>query len=73
MLGNFAILLSADIFQNLVFQKVLSGTLSECKTVWIQIRTDVMSVLFWVQMVCKGYKQTTKVAASKGRVLDSSK
>ena len=26
-----------------------------------------MSVLIWVQTVCKGYQQTTKVAASKER------
>ena len=33
--------------------------------VWIQIRTDVQSVLIWVQTVCKGYQLTTRVAASK--------
>ena len=33
--------------------------------VWIQIRTDILSVLIWVQTVCKGYQQRTKVAASK--------
>ena len=27
-----------------------------------------MSVLIWVQTVCRGYRQTTKVAASKERV-----
>ena len=27
-----------------------------------------MSVLIWVQTVCKGYQQTTKFAASKERV-----
>ena len=59
---------SADFFQNLLFQKIISGTLTECQTVWIQIRTDILSVLIWVQTVCKGYQQTTKVAASKGRV-----
>ena len=36
--------------------------------VWIQIRTDVPSFLIWVQTVCKGYQQTTKVAASKDRI-----
>ena len=39
-----------------------------CQTVWIQIRTDILSVLIWVQTVCKGYQQTTKVASSKERV-----
>ena len=27
-----------------------------------------MSVLIWVQIVCNGYQQMTKVAASKARV-----
>ena len=30
--------------------------------------TDVPSVLIWVQTVCKGYQQMTKVAASKKEV-----
>ena len=64
------LLSSADIFQNYIFEKKCSGTLSECITVWIQIwtikiRTDVLSVLIWIQTVCKGYQQTIKVAASK--------
>ena len=50
-------------------QKILPGTLSECQIVWIQIRTDILSVLIWVQTVCKRYQQTTKVAATKERVL----
>ena len=36
--------------------------------IWIQIRTDIMSVLIWVKTVCKGYQKTNKVPASKGRV-----
>ena len=46
------LLSSADFFQNELFRKILSGTLSE-------------SVLIWVQTVCKGYQQMTKGAASK--------
>ena len=38
------------------------------KTVWIQIRTDIMSVLIWVKTVCKCYQQTTKDAGGKERV-----
>ena len=34
----------------------------------MQIRTDILSVLIWVQTVCKCYKQITKVAASIERV-----
>ena len=30
--------------------------------------TDILSVLIWVQTVCKGYQQMTKVATSKERV-----
>ena len=33
-------------------QKNISQTLSECQTVWIQIRMDILSVLIWVQTVC---------------------
>ena len=38
--------------------------------VWIQIRTDILSVLIWVQTVCKGYQHPAddKVAACKERV-----
>ena len=45
-------------------RKNLSGIPSECQTVWIQIRPDVLSCLIRVQTVCKGYQQTTKVATS---------
>ena len=31
--------------------------------VWIQISTNVLSVLIWVQIVCKCYQQMTKVAS----------
>ena len=50
------------------FKNNLSGTLSECLTAWIQIRTDILSVLIWIQTVCKCYQQTTKVTARKKRV-----
>ena len=29
-------------------KKTLSQTLSECQTVWIQIKTEILSVLIWV-------------------------
>ena len=51
------LLLSAAFFFKInFFQKILSGTLSECQTVWIQIRTNILLVLIWVQNVCKGYQ-----------------
>ena len=40
-----------------------------CQTVWIQIRPDILSGLVWVQTVCKGYQQMTKVAASWQKVI----
>ena len=60
--------ISADFFQNSIFQKVLSGTLSVCQTVLIQIRTNILSVLIWIKSDCKVYQQRTKVAPSKERV-----
>ena len=56
-----AFLSSADIFQNQLFRKTLSGLPSECQTVWIQIRLNILSGLIWVQTVCKCYQQTTLV------------
>ena len=59
-LGNFpSFLSSADFFRNHLFGKILSRIQSECQTVWIQIRYDVLSVLIWVQTVSKRYQQMT--------------
>ena len=52
----------------IISKKSLSETQSECQAIWIQIRTDILSVLIWVQTVTKGHQQTTNVAASKERV-----
>ena len=49
-------------------KKIISGTLSEGQKFWIQTRTDVMSLLIWVQTVGKGYQLTTKVITSKVKV-----
>ena len=40
-----AFLLSADFFQNQLFQKILSGIPSECQAVWFQIRPNILSRL----------------------------
>ena len=40
-----------SFFQNLPFQKSLSGVLSECRMVCIQIRTDVLSTK-WLFSKC---------------------
>ena len=62
------LLLSGDFFQNQLIRKNLSGIPSECKTVSINIWSDILLVLIWVQTVCKGYQQTTKNATSNERV-----
>ena len=41
---------------------------SWCQTVWIQIRSNILLGLIWVQTVCKGYQQTTKFASNGQRV-----
>ena len=62
LLGNSAgFLSSADFFPNQLFQKIISEIPSECQTVWMEIRTDILSVLICVQNVCKGCQQTAPV------------
>ena len=48
-------------FHNQLFRKILSGTPSECQTVWVKIRPDRLLGQICVQSVCKGYEQTTQV------------
>ena len=61
------LLSSAYIFQHLFFffQKIPSGTWSECQTVWIQIKTDILLVLIWVQTVCKGVIRPQKSSPAR--------
>ena len=55
MLGNC----SCFNFRLLTFFKIIflkinhQGPPSECQTVWIQIKTDILLVFIWVQTVCK--------------------
>ena len=63
-----AFLSSADFFQNQLFQKILLGIASECQTVWILIRPEILSGLIWVRTVSKGYQQT-KVSSLNWRLL----
>ena len=49
---------STEFFKINFFQIILSGIPSECPTVWIWVRLDVLSGLTWVQTVCKNYQQT---------------
>ena len=47
-------------FSKFIFSRISSRqVLLECQAVWIQIRTDILSVLIWVQTVCKVYEQMT--------------
>ena len=48
-------------FSKSTFSIFFRGIPFECQTDLIQIRPDVLSGLFWVQSVCKGYEQTTLV------------
>ena len=57
------LVLSADFFISKLFfysSITLSGFLTVC--------IDVLSAMIWVQIVYKGYQQTTKDTASKERV-----
>ena len=66
--GKFCILLSsAELFKNRPFHRILSGIPSESQTVWTQIRPDILSGLIWVQVVCKGYKQTKLAGRLKAK------
>ena len=62
-MGNFScfFVVCFFFFQKQHFGKIISGIPSEYQSDWIQIRTDVLSGLIWVQSVCKGYEQTTLV------------
>ena len=68
MLGNNSCFCCSLIFSKLNLKKNLLGTLSICQMVWTQIRVDVFSFLTWVQSVCKGYQQITKVARQEGKI-----
>ena len=61
----------ADFFSKLTFSKKFFQVHYHCQKVWIQTRTNIFSVPIWVQTVCKGYQQTTKVATSKERIVQS--
>ena len=67
MLVNFSFFSCCllTFFKTKLFQKVISGTLSESYSL---DPDQTFSVLIWVQTDCKGYQQKTKVAASKERV-----
>ena len=63
-LGKF-LLSSAGFFFKIIFFKKISQEHYQS----VQNRTKALSVLIWVQTVCKGYQQTINVVASKERVI----
>ena len=85
MLGNFCMLFFCQLLTFFKFnflKKKLSGTLSECQMIWTQIRTDILSVLIWVQRISvliwvqtvyKDYQQMTKGTTTEERVYHISK
>ena len=74
MLDNFSCIFCCHLltfFSKLTFSKILLGIPSERQTIWIKIRPDIpdiLSGLIWVQTVCNGYQQPTKVATGMERV-----
>ena len=48
-------------FSKSTFQKIISRIPSECQTVWIQFRLDILLVLICIQTVCKSNQQTPLV------------
>ena len=62
MLGNFSRFCYRlpTFFKIIFFKKFFQDNYQSVKLFWIQIRTDVLSVLIWVQAVCKGYQQKMK-------------
>ena len=71
MLGNC----SCFNFRLLTFFKIKflklnhPGPPSECQTVWIQIKTNILLIFNWVQTVCKRLWQTAKLSTGRQRVI----
>ena len=59
------LLSSADLFFKTNFFKKLFQEHYKSVKQFGSRSTDILSVMIWVQTVCKGYQQTTKFAASK--------
>ena len=47
------------IIFNQFFWQIHPAIPSECQTVWIQIRPDILTGLIWVKTVCKSYQRMT--------------
>ena len=55
----FMLLCRLLIFSKSTFSKKFLGIQSECRTVWIQMSSDILSCLILVHTVCKSYQQPT--------------
>ena len=64
MLFCMLLLSSTDFSQKVFFFKNFQEHYLSVKR-FESISTDVLSVLIWIQTICEGYQQTTKVVASK--------
>ena len=61
---------SAEFLQNYVFLQINHrGSPSECQTVWIQIKIDVLWSSSWFKLFAKGYWQTTKFSTGMQRAI----
>ena len=63
---------SADFFSKFNFSKNSFRNTIRVSNGWIQIRTDLQSVLIWIQTVCKGYQLTARVATSDEKLKQTS-
>ena len=64
--GSFCIFVAYRFFfPKSTSLKILSGKPPECQTVWIQIRSELLSGLIWVQAVSNSYQRTTLIGKRK--------
>ena len=63
------LLLFADFLQNYFFTNKPPGPLSECQTVWIQIKTDTLWSSSGFKLFAKDYWQMTQFPAGMQRVI----
>ena len=49
------------LFSSSFFPKIITEIEFEWQAVWIYIRPNILSGMIWVQTVCRGYHQATKV------------
>ena len=66
------LLSSVDFLQNKVFTNKPLGPLSECQTVWIQIKTDILWSSSGLKLFAKYFWQMTQFPAGMQRVITGS-